>query len=97
VKAVVLSNVVVWLRWTLPRIRVDQMMTLAWKYLVPIAFACFVFTLVWQLLVGAAPQVELWTGVVFTIATAGVAVMFARRVVDNIKAVQGDRFDLSNW
>jgi NADH-quinone oxidoreductase subunit H len=97
VKVVVLSNVVVWLRWTLPRIRVDQMMTLAWKYLVPIAFASFVFTLGWQLLVGSVPSVELWTGIVSTIAMVAVAVMFARRVVENIRAVQGDRFDLSNW
>jgi NADH-quinone oxidoreductase subunit H len=96
-KVVVLSNVIVWLRWTLPRIRVDQMMTLAWKYLVPIAFACFVFTLGWQLLLGSVPAIELWTGVAFTIAAVIVAVMFARRVIENIRAVQGDRFDLSNW
>ena len=97
VKVVFLSNVVVWLRWTLPRIRVDQMMTLAWKYLVPVAFACFVFTLGWQLAVGSVPALELWTGVALTIAALAVLVMFARRVIANIRAVQGDRLDLSNW
>ncbi len=34
-KVIVLVNVVIWIRWTFPRIRVDQMMTLCWKYLVP--------------------------------------------------------------
>ena len=38
VKTLVVLNVIVWIRWTLPRIRIDQMMNLCWKYLVPVAF-----------------------------------------------------------
>ncbi len=36
-----------WIRWTLPRIRMDQMMAFAWKVLTPISFANLIFTGWW--------------------------------------------------
>lgn len=46
-KTLGLYYVVIWVRWTLPRLRVDQLMTLCWKYLTPMAILNLIGIAIW--------------------------------------------------
>src|SRR5947207_7602279 len=48
VKLSVLLFVYIWLRGTLPRTRVDQIMNFAWKFMLPMAFTCVIAAAVWH-------------------------------------------------
>ena len=40
--------VFIWIRGTLPRMRVDQVMDFAWKFMLPMAFTCIISAAVWH-------------------------------------------------
>ena len=48
VKGVVGVTVMMWVRWTLPRLRIDQVITTCLKYCVPIAAVAFLGATLWQ-------------------------------------------------
>ncbi len=57
VKVGVVFFVIVWIRTTVPRVRIDQLMALAWKFLFPLALLNLLITAVEIL---AWPEVSLW-------------------------------------
>jgi NADH-quinone oxidoreductase subunit H len=48
VKLSILLFVYIWVRGTLPRTRIDQIMGFAWKFMLPMAFTCVVAAAVWH-------------------------------------------------
>jgi NADH-quinone oxidoreductase subunit H len=44
IKSFFLVFVIMWFRWTFPRLRVDQLMDFAWKFLLPLAFLNLIIT-----------------------------------------------------
>jgi NADH-quinone oxidoreductase subunit H len=48
-KTLAVVAVQIWIRWTLPRFRVDQLMSFCWKVLTPLAFLCMLISGIWRL------------------------------------------------
>jgi NADH-quinone oxidoreductase subunit H len=46
-KTFLLYYVVIWIRWTLPRLRVDQLVAVCWKYLTPISIFNLIAITIW--------------------------------------------------
>ena len=44
----VLLFIFIWIRGTLPRTRVDQVMNFAWKFMLPMAFTCVIAAAIWH-------------------------------------------------
>jgi NADH-quinone oxidoreductase subunit H len=70
--------VYIWLRGTLPRTRVDQIMNFAWKFMLPMAFACMVAAAVWHY-AGRGLRGWLWSFVVIAVAYTALSIFLDTR------------------
>src|SRR6266566_4874414 len=70
--------VYVWLRGTLPRTRIDQIMNFAWKFMLPMAFTCVVAAAVWHY-AGRGLRGWLWSLVVIAIAYTALSILLDTR------------------
>jgi NADH-quinone oxidoreductase subunit H len=69
-KGWILVFVMMWLRWTLPRLRIDQVMDVCLKYFLPMSCALLLGVCVWEL---CAPK---WLGQIWRFASAFGSVFF---------------------
>src|SRR5262245_2294382 len=69
--------VMMWIRWTLPRLRIDQVMMTCLKYLLPISCVLLMGVSAWQLAMNFLPpivQLAVWRGI-FALCMLGLAMM----------------------
>ncbi|AKT43967.1 complex I subunit 1/NuoH family protein [Chondromyces crocatus] len=78
---------VVWLRWVLPRVRLDQMTSLCWRWLVPLALTAALLTGLWT--VAQVPQA---TQLVISVVTFALSFLllahFTHRVRETLRSTR---------
>ena len=77
-KLSMLLLVFIWVRGTLPRTRVDQVMNFAWKFMLPMAFACVIAAAVWHYQ-GRGGIAWLWSLGVIAIVYASLSMLLDTR------------------
>jgi NADH-quinone oxidoreductase subunit H len=75
-KGWILVFVMMWVRWTLPRLRIDQVMMLCLKYLVPISCVLMLGVSVWTLFVPAFAQPYISGGICVLCVLAALWLVF---------------------
>ena len=78
-KLATLLFVFIWIRGTLPRVRIDQIMNFAWKFMLPMAFTCIIAAAVWHY------QARGWAGWLWSLAVVTVVYLALSRMLDTRK------------
>jgi len=78
VKLSILLFIYIWIRGTLPRTRIDQIMNFAWKFMLPMAFTCIIAAAVWHY-AGRGLAGWLWSLAVLTLVYVTLSILLDTR------------------
>jgi len=78
VKLSILLFIYIWIRGTLPRTRIDQIMNFAWKFMLPMAFTCIIAAAVWHY-AGRGVAGWLWSLAVLTLVYVTLSILLDTR------------------
>lgn len=88
-KAYLWVFVAMWVRGTLPRVRVDQLMSLCWKYMVPLSFICLLGTATWMVI---WPQGNRFASMAMFLIGLAILGFFFKRVSFQIRHAQPELY-----
>jgi len=81
IKAFFIYFVIMWIKYSLPRIRIDHMLNFNWKFLTPLSIALFVVMAILDRLLVNSPGWMYWLGMLLgNIVVAWVAFALVRRI-----------------
>ena len=95
VKCQLLVFVMMWVRWTLPRLRIDQVMMTCLKYLLPISCFLLLGVCLWE--VGARPYVDLYFKYAAFGASLILALLLLARIVRKPSVLPLASSSYANW
>jgi NADH-quinone oxidoreductase subunit H len=78
VKLSILLFIYIWIRGTLPRTRIDQIMNFAWKFMLPMTFTCLIAAAVWHY-AGRGVAGWLWSLAVLTLVYVILSILLDTR------------------
>ena len=78
VKLSILLFIYIWVRGTLPRTRIDQIMNFAWKFMLPMAFTCIIAAAVWHY-AGRGVAGWVWSLAVLGVVYIGLSILLDTR------------------
>jgi len=89
IKSFIIVFVIIWIRWTLPRLRVDQLMNLCWKYLVPFTFANVIGTVLWMVFEAKLPTLD---NIKYALFALGLLIVFSLsfKVARNLRRAKSE-------